>query len=244
MHPGGVALTKRTAEVADLKTGLKVLDVSSGRGTQSIFYGKQYGVDVTGIDISEEMVRTATRRTKEAGLDNKVNFRIGDSQNLPFEDNTFDVVINECAVGIPDDPQKVLDEALRVLKIKGKIVIHESTWLKQLPISEKEEIADRGGTTPFELKEWIGMLERAGAKNIVYELEQWSKPEMFYQIRENRKVENMNSIMSFPEKMKTMARIYLKYGMKGIKNSTENGRIISKAVYKGKLGYCLFKGEK
>ena len=116
LHPGGFALTKRTAELAALREGLKVLDVSSGRGTQSIFYSKEFGVDVTGVDISEEMVKTAADNAEKAGLSHKVQFMLGDSQCLPFEDNTFDVVINECAVGIPDDSQKVLHEMVRVVK--------------------------------------------------------------------------------------------------------------------------------
>jgi len=80
LHPGGFALTRRTAELADLKPGFKVLDVSSGRGTQSVFYAKEFGVEVTGVDISEDMLRSAQENAKEAGVDNLVNFKLGDSQ--------------------------------------------------------------------------------------------------------------------------------------------------------------------
>jgi hypothetical protein len=52
LHPGGFDLTKRTAEIAGLRSDIQGLDVSSGRGTQAIFYAKNYGVQVTGIDIS------------------------------------------------------------------------------------------------------------------------------------------------------------------------------------------------
>ena len=68
LHPGGYELTKRTAELCELKKGMKVLDVSSGRGTQSIYYAKTFGVQVTGLDISQEMVETATSRAKEENL--------------------------------------------------------------------------------------------------------------------------------------------------------------------------------
>ncbi len=108
LHPGGFDLTRRTAELCGLKHGMKVLDVSSGRGTQAIYYAEEFGADVTGIDISDEMVRTATESAAAKGVRN-VRFEKGDSQELPFEDNTFDAVINECAVGIPDDSQKVLN---------------------------------------------------------------------------------------------------------------------------------------
>jgi len=244
LHPGGFALTKRTAELAQLKEGLKILDVSSGRGTQSIFYSKEFGVDVVGIDISEEMVKTATLNAKKAGSDNKVQFKIGDSQLLPFENNVFDVVINECAVGIPDDSQKVLNEMVRVVKPGGKILIHESTWRIKLSNEEKDEFSERYGTTPLDLNEWLTMLEKAGVKNIIYEFEQWSKPEMFWKIRKDRDVKHWFFTMSIAEKLKTMKRIFTNYGLKGIATILKNERVFYRTVLQGKLGYALFKGEK
>ncbi|MCG8570863.1 MAG: class I SAM-dependent methyltransferase [Spirochaetes bacterium] len=244
LHPGGFALTQRTAELAELKKGLKILDVSSGRGTQSIFYSKEFNVEVTGVDISEEMVKTASLNAEKAGLNSKVKFQIGDSQFLPFDNNVFDVVINECAVGIPDDSQKVLNEMVRVVKQGGKILIHESTWRKNLSAEEKEEFSERYGTTPLELTEWLDMLEKAGAKKIIYEFEQWSEPEMFWKIRKDREVKHWFFIMSITEKLKTMKRIFTKYGIRGIFTILKNERIFFRTVLQGKLGYALFKGEK
>ena len=190
LHPGGFALTKRTAELAGLKEGLKILDVSSGRGTQSIYYAKEFGVDVTGLDIDEDMIETASQKALENNLKDKVIFKKGDSQSLPFQDNSFDVVINECAVGIPDDSQKVLNEMVRVVKPGGAVLIHESTWKKKLSSEEKDDFSERYGTTPLELEEWISMLKKAGVKNIIHEFEQWSKPEMFWKIRKERDVKH------------------------------------------------------
>lgn len=244
LHPGGFALTKRTAEFAGLTHGLKVLDVSSGRGTQSRFYAKEYGVQVTGIDISDDMVRTATAATINAGLSHMVNFCVGDSQLLPFSNDTFDVVINECAVGIPDDSQKVLVEMVRVLKPGGKIIIHESTWRGELPETEKEELSERYGTTPLLKDEWLSMLHTAGVKSVVHESEPWSQPEMFWKIRKDRDVKHWLFTMSIGEKLKTMQRIFPLYGINGIFTALNNERIFFKAVRSGKIGYTLFRGEK
>ena len=244
LHPGGFALTKRTAELATLREGLKVLVVSSGRGTQSIFYAKEFGVDVTGLDISEEMVETAVDNAEKAGLAHKVEFRLGDSQCLPFKDHSFDVVINECAVGIPDDSQKVLDEMVRVVKPGGRILIHESTWRVKLSKEEKDEFAERYGTTPLEFDEWRAMLEKAGVKNIAYEFDQWSKPEMFWKIRKDRDVKHWFFTMTIPEKLTTLKRIFARYGLKGVVTVMKNERVFYRTVLHGKLGYALFKGEK
>ena len=244
LHPGGYELTKRTAELCEMKEGMSVLDVSSGRGTQAIYYAKTFGVNVTGLDISEEMVITATKRAKENGVSEKVKFVLGDSQQLPFSDNSFDVVINECAVGIPDDSQKVLNEMLRVVKPKGALAIHESTWKKPFSIEEKNEISERYGTTPLEFNEWKSMLIKAGTTEIINEFEEWSKPEMFWNIRKDRKVKNHKSVMTIHEKLITAYRIFKVYGLKGIVKVFENERFFFKMVLNGGLGYALFKGIK
>lgn len=244
LHPGGYELTKRTAEICELKPEMKVLDVSSGRGTQAIYYARTFGVEVIGLDIDKNMIKTAQDKAKENGVENKVKFVLGDSQNLPFNDNSFDVVINECAVGIPDDSQKVLNEMLRVVKPNGAVAIHESTWIKKLSAAEKDEISERYGTTPLEFSEWMVMLEKAGASEITSEFEKWSKPEMFWKIRKDKDVKSYKSVMTIWEKTKTAFRIFKIHGLKGVIKVFQNERIFFNAVLDGKLGYALFKGIK
>ncbi|MFW9818659.1 MAG: class I SAM-dependent methyltransferase [Candidatus Thorarchaeota archaeon] len=244
LHPGGMALTQRTAELSNLKPGMKVLDVSSGRGTQSIFYAKEYGAEVMGLDIADEMVESATQNAKKAGVEKLVSFKIGDSQNIPFEDNSFDVVINECAVGIPDDSQKVLDEMVRVTKPTGIVVIHESTWRKKISEKEKNEISERYGTTPLEFDEWIDMLKKAGVSEILTEFDEWSKPEMFWKIRKDRDVEHYTKVLKRSELTTTIESISKKYGQEAVNIALENQRKFWEVVLNGTLGYCLFKGIK
>ena len=241
LHPGGVTLTRRVAELAELKPGMKVLDVSSGRGTQSILYAKEFGVHVTGVDISEEMVKSAAENTKAEQIEDLVTFKIGDSQALPFEDNYFDAVINECAVGIPDDSQKVLDNMVRVAKSGAPIVIHESTWRKTIPDEEKEEISERYGTTPLEYDEWISMLEKAGVIEITTEFDQWSKPEMFWKIRKDRDVEDFSKIYTRSELATLIESVSQKHGQEGVITALENQKKFTQVVLDVKLGYCLFK---
>ena len=244
LHPGGMALTQRTGELAELKPGMKILDVSSGRGTQSIFYAKEFGVEVTGIDISEEMVKSAMKNAKNENVQDLTTFDIGDSQELPFEDNVFDVVINECAVGIPDDSQKVLNEMVRVAKKGGTVIIHESTWRKKLSDTEKEEISERYGTTPLEYDEWIEMLQNAGVSEIITEFDQWSKPEMFWKIRRDREVEDYTKVLTRSELSATIQRVTELYGEEGVKKALLNQKKFWEIVLDGTLGYCLFKGIK
>jgi SAM-dependent methyltransferase len=244
LHPGGSLLTQRTAEIANLRPGMKVLDVSSGRGTLAIAYAKEFGVEVIGLDISEEMVTTATERAKQAGVAAQVRFRLGDSQHLPFEADTFDAVINECAVGIPDDSQAVLNEMVRVAKPGASLVIHESTWRGSLSTSEKQDFAERYGTTPLALDEGMGMLRQAGFRDIVTEFDEWSKPEMFWKVRLDREVRSPSQVLTWPERARTAFRVWRRYGVRGVLKSFQNERVVVRAILEGKLGYCLFKGAK
>ncbi|MEK5357938.1 class I SAM-dependent methyltransferase [Paenibacillus sp. FSL L8-0709] len=244
LHTGGFDLTRRTAEVAALKPGMRVLDVSSGRGTQAIFYAENYGVQVTGIDISEKMIQSATNSAQRSDKADRISFRLGDSQALPFSDNSFDAVINECAVGIPDDSQQVLNEMVRVVKPGGRVVIHESIWKKRITDMEKEELSERYGTTPLELEEWKRMLIQAGAVDIVSEHEEWSKPERFWKVRKDRDVIHYSKLLTFPERVVTLKRILQKHGVSGVTKVMENEKVFFKAVMDGKIGYGLYRGVK
>ena len=105
-------------------------------------------------------------------------------------------------------------------------------------------IRDRYGTTPLEFDEWRAMLEKAGVKNIVYEFEQWSKPEMFWKIRKDRDVKHWFFTMTIPEKLTTLKRIFARYGLTGVLTVMKNERVFYRTVLQGKLGYALLKLEK
>jgi len=244
LHPGGMAMTRRTGEVAGLAPEMHVLDVSSGRGTQAIYYAREFAVDVTGLDISEEMVSTASRNAARAGISDRVRFRQGDSQRLPFGAGTFDVVINECAVGIPDDSQAVLDEMLRVVRPGGVVVIHESTWRAPATLAEKAELSERYGTTPLDRADWVDMLARAGARDIQVETEPWSRPEMFWDVRVDRRVRGPGAVLTPFEKAWAALRVARRFGVAGIRKAFENEREFYRAVLDGKLGYALYWGRR
>lgn len=244
LHPGGDAMTRRTAEVAGLTTGMQILDVSSGRGTQSLFYAKHFGARVTGLDLAPEMVLSAQERAEDAGLTDQVDFVRGDSQVLPFAEAHFDAVINECAVGIPDDPQRVLDEMARVVRPGGMVVIHESTWAVKLSTDEKTELTERYGTTPMERNEWLDMMETAGLVEVESESEPWSRPENFWKIRQNRDVSHSRWVLTPWERLVTLLRIVRAHGLAGVFTAFANERAFYRAIRDGKIGYGLYWGRK
>jgi hypothetical protein len=120
----------------------------------------------------------------------------------------------------------------------------QSIKIPKLSKEEKDEFAERYGTTPLEFEEWRAMLEKAGVNNIVYEFEQWSKPEMFWKIRKDRDVKHWFFTMTIPEKLTTLKRIFTRFGLNSVLAIIKNERAFYRTVLQGKLGYALFKGEK
>lgn len=93
----------------------RVLDIGCGTGETTLFLAREFpAAGIRGVDLSEEMVRRATRKT---GLDPsaRVSFRVGDGSALPWPDRSFDLVVQ---VNVPLFPEEVA----RVLRKKGEFV--------------------------------------------------------------------------------------------------------------------------
>lgn len=130
LHPGGFFATNRLLESCRLDKNKKVLDIACGKGTTSILMAKKYGCQVTGIDISPDLIEEAKRLVRKNKVDNLIDFLVADATKLPFGDNEFDVTIAQAMLVLIDDKESVIKEALRVLKPSGSAGWIELTWQK------------------------------------------------------------------------------------------------------------------
>ena len=107
------------------EAGLEVLDVGTGTGAIALPLAAT-GHKVTALDLTAEMVEKAKVNAGRRGL--TIDFRIGDAENLPFEDNTFDAVINKWLLWTLPNPEKAISEWRRVLKPGGRLIIIDGNW--------------------------------------------------------------------------------------------------------------------
>ncbi len=133
LHPGGLELTARLAEVAQIKPDSRVLDIASGRGTTACFLSQRHQCPVIGIDLSLISTALAGTKAQSEGVAQKVKFAVADAEYLPFADSSFDVVISECAFSLLPDKNTGAKEIVRVLKPGGKIAITDVVL--QIPLS-------------------------------------------------------------------------------------------------------------
>jgi len=167
-HMGGLKATEELVELCNIGKGKYVLDVGCGTGKTSCFLAKKYGCRVVGVDTSEKMLDWSKERAKEEGVDSRVEFRVADAQNLPFEDNSFDAVICESVNAFIKNKQRALSEYVRVTKPGGYVGLNESTWIKEPPT----ELVEYFSSTVEEVEiltpdGWKELMENAGLRDIV-----------------------------------------------------------------------------
>ncbi|MFA5261486.1 MAG: arsenite methyltransferase [Candidatus Omnitrophota bacterium] len=127
--------------VASLKEGDIVLDLGSGAGFDAFLAAQKVGKTgrVIGVDMTPEMLAKA-RENAERGAYANVEFREGEIENLPVEDNSVDVIISNCVINLSPDKKNVFGEAFRVLKPGGRLMVSDLVLEKELPGIIKESI--------------------------------------------------------------------------------------------------------
>lgn len=133
----GVHRLWRRAAVRRLgvQRGMSVLDLCTGTGDFAFTFAEAVGPEgrVVGLDFVEEMIGQARRKLgrKPAGIQEAVEFVVGDAMQLPFADRTFDVISVAFGIRNVDEPQRCLREMKRVLKPGGRALVLEfgrPTW--------------------------------------------------------------------------------------------------------------------
>lgn len=126
---------KAVNKLREIQPG-RILDIATGTGDFAIALLKLNPVEVVGIDISEGMLEVGREKMKKRRVDNVITLKLGDSEDLPFEDNYFDGLTVGFGVRNFEHLEKGLSEMLRVIRPEGKIVILEFSKPKKFPVKQ------------------------------------------------------------------------------------------------------------
>lgn len=155
--------------LADIREDENVLDIGSGGGLDVFLASKKVGPKgkVTGLDMTEQMVKRARQNARKGNYTN-VEFKLGEAEDIPLNDNSVDLAMSNCVINLAPDKEKVYREIYRVLKTGGRFVISDLVTEKELDKSIKDNpeklVACVGGALTE--KDYIGAIKKAGFINV------------------------------------------------------------------------------
>ncbi|WP_290697653.1 bifunctional demethylmenaquinone methyltransferase/2-methoxy-6-polyprenyl-1,4-benzoquinol methylase UbiE [Lacinutrix sp.] len=127
---------KKVVEIVKATNPKTVLDIATGTGDLAINLAETSAEKIIGLDISSGMLEVGKTKIATKNLDNKIEMIIGDSENMPFKDNTFDAITVAFGVRNFETLEKGLKDILRVLKPNGTFVILETSVPTKFPFKQ------------------------------------------------------------------------------------------------------------
>lgn len=156
-------------EFAGINKGDTVVDLGSGAGNDVFVARAIVGTDgkVIGIDFTEEMLKKANKNNAKLGFDN-VEFKFGEIEDLPLDDNETDVVISNCVLNLVPDKAKAFSEIYRTLKPGGHFCVSDIVLIGELPEGLKKSASMYAGCVSGALQEeeYMAHIKNAGFENV------------------------------------------------------------------------------
>ncbi|SFD28118.1 bifunctional demethylmenaquinone methyltransferase/2-methoxy-6-polyprenyl-1,4-benzoquinol methylase UbiE [Flavobacterium phragmitis] len=127
---------KKVLKIVSDKKPKVILDIATGTGDLAILLAQTNAEKIIGLDISAGMLEVGKKKVQEKNLSNIIELILGDSENMPFEDNYFDAITVGFGVRNFENLEKGFSEILRVLKPNGVFVILETSVPDKFPYKQ------------------------------------------------------------------------------------------------------------
>jgi len=194
---GGIKSVHKVAVNAFIDPSKKVLEIGCNTGFTSVNLSLLTGCRCVGIDINKDSIKEAKKYSKEQGVNKRTNFRVANALDLPFNNETFDVVWCSNVTSFINDKEKAISKYLRVLKIGGTLVVIPIYYIKKPSIKLLTEVSNAiGAKVKFmKKKDWIILFNNVSLKN-GYKLELYYEKDYIYQNRSNFIRKYVNCILN------------------------------------------------
>jgi MoaA/NifB/PqqE/SkfB family radical SAM enzyme/ubiquinone/menaquinone biosynthesis C-methylase UbiE len=155
--------------LASLQEGETVIDLGSGAGFDCFLAAQRVGEKgkVIGVDMTPEMIERARENARKGNYRN-IDFRLGEIENLPITDNSADIIISNCVINLSPEKERVFQEAFRVLRPGGRMMVSDIVLLKELPNFIKNSVEGYIGCLSGAImkEEYLGFIKAAGFQEV------------------------------------------------------------------------------
>jgi ubiquinone/menaquinone biosynthesis C-methylase UbiE len=158
--------------VAEMRPGETVLDLGSGAGFDCFLAAGKVGPSgrVIGVDMTDAMLEKARANAERSGHSN-AEFRKGDLEALPVEDDSIDVVISNCVLNLVPNKDRALREIHRVLRPGGRLAVSDMAWETEPAAAVRKDMEALVGCIggALVLEDYVARLWRAGFARVEVE---------------------------------------------------------------------------
>jgi SAM-dependent methyltransferase len=212
--PGGEDLYRQIARLAHLSPGLDLLDVACGKGIALEFFIREHQVLGTGVDEDSNLIAEAETYFRDSGLAGEATFQSGLPSDLPFRDETFDVVVGEVGLAASVNPEDAIRELVRVTCPGGRVVLIQLVW--QAPGDEvrKQVLSDHLGARPLMAVELRRILKDAGVGEL--HTEDWIDAATAFRSKGSKPFPDFAELFGIREKVGILRRARKRWGWKGV----------------------------
>ncbi|AEI15673.1 Methyltransferase type 11 [Flexistipes sinusarabici DSM 4947] len=153
----------------NIQKGDIIVDLGSGAGNDLFIARRFTGEEgyCIGIDMTEEMLKKAEENNNKLGYKN-VEFRLGDIENIPVDENMADIVISNCVINLVPDKNKAFQEIYRILKPGGKFCISDIVIEGEMPDEIRSSVEMYVGCVAGAIskKEYLDIIKSAGFSDV------------------------------------------------------------------------------
>ncbi len=241
--PGGEELYRQIALLTEMRPGLEVLDVASGKGVPLEYFVTEFGVTASGVEIDPSMVDQADSWSRELGAGDRLQFQSGRSDRLPYRDEIFDIAIGEIALANHCEPEEAVRELVRVTKPGGFVVLVQLVWKAPVEETRRTVLADHLGARPMMVVEWRRILREAGVVDV--QVEDWSDEETAFRSEAVKPFADFAEIFTLAERLSILRRAWQRWGLRGVSTALSRESEVHKLLSSERiLGLDLLRGRK
>jgi ubiquinone/menaquinone biosynthesis C-methylase UbiE len=218
---------RHMADAAGLSAGRTVIEAACGVGGTARFLAQNYGAVVHATNIAETQLAEARELTKEAGLSHLVDFRYADYHELPFDAASCDVWWCQEALLYSVDKRRVLQEAIRVVRAGGRLILSDLLLAESVTGTERERFTTTvKAPNMWSIERWDALIAQMQVK--VLERRDWAP----------------HTILTFQNVLANLERVAEEFtrrvGSEIVKGTFERVTVQYEAAKAGKLGWCFY----
>ena len=218
---------RHMAEAASLQGGQEVIEAACGVGSTARYLAMNYGVTVRATNIAEAQLTEARELTRQANLSRLVDFQFADYHTLPFSDASCDVWWCQEALLYSVDKRRVLDEAIRVVRSGGRLIMSDLLLSDNVTGAEREIFTGKlKAPNMWSLRRWDDLIGELPVT--ILERRDWS----------------VHTILTFQKVLANLEQVreefIVRVGAEIVEGTFDRLSIQYNAAKAGKLGWCFY----